>query len=84
MWSISAIISGRENQSAPRKTIRITLSTKNLAWIFLGTKAMLSGDNPAPLGHPVFISTNGNKKKGTVHIITNNQTFVSKCISKTE
>jgi len=63
MWSISAIISGRRKQGDPSKTVRITLSTKNLAWIFLGTKARLSGDNPAPLGHHVFISTNGNKKR---------------------
>jgi formylmethanofuran dehydrogenase subunit E-like metal-binding protein len=54
-------------------------------WIFLWAKASLSGDNAAPNGHPVFISTNGNKKKGTVHVMTsNNLAFMSKCLSKTE
>ena len=45
-----------------------------------GAKARLSGDNPAPIGHPGFTSTNGNKK-GTVHVMTHsNETFMSKCI----
>ena len=46
-----------------KNCLRFTLSTKKLVWIFLGAKVSLSGDNPAPIGHPVFTTTNGNKKR---------------------
>jgi len=69
---------GQEKPGCSEKNSQVYLSTKNLAWIFLGSKASLSGDNPAPITHPVYTLTNGNKK-GTVHAVsTNNLTFMSK------